>query len=184
MGREKGRRRLEQAQAVERLGLGARELNVSPAELLLHTNRVAAYDCELLERMLSTLELEPEKQAFVKVKNADGQDQLVPMSTELKALYGPTYHLTGVWTGEGKPHPLWDMHEAAQKRAHLISSTCLKLKLKEEEAESNRIVALSFADAMRGLAQALGHSLTDPAVRDAMRQQLERVSGGKGIIDA
>lgn len=177
--REKGRRRLEQAQAVERLGLGARELDVSPAELLLHANRVAAYDCRLLEGMLGSLELEPDARAFVK----DEQGQLVPMVPELKALYGPTYHLTGVWTGEGKPHPLWDMHEAAQKRAHLISSTCLKLKLKDEETKANTLVAQAFVEAMRGVVQALGHNLQDPAVRDAMRQHLELVAGAP-VIDA
>jgi hypothetical protein len=172
--------KVQAARAVERLGLGSRELNVSPAELLLHTNRVAAYDCEVLEGLLGSLELEPGSSGFVKDKDTG---ELVPMRRELKALWGPTYHLTGVWTGEGKPHPYWEMHEAAQKRAYTISSTCLKLKLKEEASETNRLLAQGFVDAMRGVVQALGHSLTDPAVRTAMRAQLTAISGAQDIID-
>ena len=179
VGREKGRRRLEQAQAVERLGLGRGELGMSPAELLLRCNRVAAHDCEMLRELLASLEQEPDTTGFVK----DEQGNLVPMKPELKALYGPTYHLTGVWTGEGKPHPYWSMHLEAEKHALAVSGTCLKLKLKDEETKANTLVAQAFVEAMRGVVQALGHNLQDPAVRDAMRQHLELVAGAP-VIDA
>lgn len=176
---EKAARRVLAAQAVQALGLGSRELDVSPSELLLHCNRVAAFDCELLERMLGSLELEPDSSGFVKVKNQDGEEHLEPMRPELKALYGPTYHLTGVWTGEGKPHPYWEMHEAAQKRAIQVSSICLKLKLKDEEVKANTLMAQAVADSHRALVAALGHSLQDPTVKAAMRQALTLVAGAQ-----
>ena len=155
-----------------RLGAGTRELLVDPVNALLHVLFVAAFDAELVEQQVDRLMVEPEGDTFVR----DEGGVLKAIEPGMAALYGRTYHLTGVFTGEGRPHVLWGMHEAAQRRLREAAESCLKANISERrtqvaEREAHGLVAFAHA-----LLPDLGHSLNDPTVKTAIRKALTHVA--------
>lgn len=93
-------------------------------------------------------------------------------------LFSATYHLTGEETGEAKRHVLVQLYEDAQKRTADIAAACLRAKVAEEQVKLAQERASAFAEAMRMLAQQLGHNPADPAVRTAMRAALQIAASG------
>jgi hypothetical protein len=147
---------------IQALGL-ATPAPVGPAEALLTALWCAHEDLSLYRALVNELDVP-----------AAG---IHSASDSAAGIYGPTFHLTGEATGEAKRHVLVQLYEDAQKRCADIASSCLKAKVEEERVKVAQQRAETFADAMRALALALGHSPADPQVRTAMRASLQLVAG-------
>lgn len=162
-------RRVQAEQAVRRLGLarGEQRVQVSPQQVLLGALWDAWADLTLYRELVAELD--------AVVQPRDGDSEAVVQARE--ALYAQTVHLTGTATGEARRHVLVQMYEDAQLRASKIASECLRAKVAEQAVQAAQERAAAFAEAMRALALALGHSPADPQVRQAMRASLQLVAG-------
>jgi len=99
---------------------------------------------------------------------------------ELAEIHGPTFHSTGIATGEAKPHVEWMMW--ADARAHLkaVAAECHRAGIEAfyarlAQEDGRQIVALlaAFAEALLGLS--LDRS---PAVRRVLATLLRQASAG------
>lgn len=166
-------RKVQAEQAVRRLGLARGEVRaqVSPQQVLLGALWAAWADLKLYEELVAELDAVVQGEPVVQ-----GQDSEAVVQAR-EALYAQTVHLTGTATGEARRHVLVQMYEDAQLRASKIASECLRAKVAEQAVQVAQERASAFADAMRALALALGHSPADPQVRQAMRASLLLVAG-------
>lgn len=94
-------------------------------------------------------------------------------------VYGPTYHQSGIPTGEAKPHILVQLW--MQERKHLVDATTAALKAgvdaKRLQIEEDK--AALFADVLRSFAVELGHDPASEPVRRAFRAGLSVIAGGR-----
>lgn len=155
---------------VRRLGLaeGQAQRAMGPAEVLLEALWCAHEDLSLYRRLVSELAV-PEP-------NGSGHHDPEQGPTT-GSLYADTFHLTGERTGEAKRHVLVALYEDAQRRCESIATSCLRAKVEEQRVKIAQERAETYADAMRQLVSALGHSPADPQVRQAMRASLTLVAG-------
>jgi O-acetylhomoserine/O-acetylserine sulfhydrylase-like pyridoxal-dependent enzyme len=69
------------------------------------------------------------------------------------------------------------LYEDAQKRTASIAAQCLKARIAEEYVKVAQERAAAFAEGVRAVVLALGHSPADPQVRQAMRAGMDVAAG-------
>lgn len=64
-------------------------------------------------------------------------------------IYGRTYHISGVATGEGKPHVLWTMWQEQRQHLARVASECVKAGVETKRVEIEQRHAQLMADVFR-----------------------------------
>lgn len=153
--------RLELEQSCQTLGI---PVQTSPAEALLGEIRETAGNVEYYRALVQELQSHP------------GTDET---GEERSAIYGPTFHQSGVPTGEAKPHVLVQLYN--DERKHLAATTvaALRVGIAQQQVELASRQAELIAEGFRSFAIALGHDPAEPKVREAFRAQLTLIAGGR-----
>jgi hypothetical protein len=149
-------------------------IDIDPAEALLHEVREAHGMCEMYRGEIDKLGLHPEDDEFIPGEDGEGH-----WERGKGGLYGRTYHVSGVPTGEAKPHVLVILWMEERKRRQAAAEAALRAGIAERQVRVAEKQAELFVDAMRHLVGALGHSASDPKVREAMRGSLTLIAGGQ-----
>lgn len=92
-------------------------------------------------------------------------------------IYGKTYHVSGIETGEAKPHVLVAMYNAERQHLTSVALSAHKAGVEERRVQIQQDTALLFADAIRGILTDLGVADREdaPAI---VRRHLTLISGG------
>ena len=85
---------------------------------------------------------------------------------ELDIEYGPTYHATGVPTGEGKPHVLVTMYDAERDRLASYAAAALRAGVDERRV---RLVEADAARVFAALVETLAALGINAATQEAVR---------------
>jgi hypothetical protein len=97
---------------------------------------------------------------------------------ELAELYGETFHVSGIATGEAKPHVLWVMLMAERKRHADVCADTLRANVDQRAIRLAEQFAPSIAAGFEAFARMLGHDPQSAEVREAGRKALTVIAGG------
>ncbi len=177
------------------------EAAASKLDLTITTDPVSALLDELnrrfrwvafLESLVMELPTHPEEDEFVPpVQEADDDGTDDYKDAERKAgywirgkpgLYGRIYAVSGIPTGEAKPHVLVEMYERERQQLVRVASECVKANVSQRVMDLAEAQARQMADVLSDFAQALGLDPTDTEVRKAGRHALRLISGGSADV--
>ncbi len=155
-------------------------LDVHPAEALVREVCETAGNVEFYRSLVQELPTHPDPDVYIE-PHVDDDGELVEGRWERgdAGVYGRTYHVSGIPTGEAKPHILVTLYN--EERKHLLAATTAALKA-GVEARRVRLAeqeASLVAEGFRAFAIALGHDPAEPKVREAFRTQLTLIAGGR-----
>lgn len=97
---------------------------------------------------------------------------------ELAELYGETFHVSGIATGEAKPHVLWVMLMAERKRHADVCADTLRANVDQRAIRLAEQFAPSIAAGFEAFARMLGHDPQSAEVKAAGRKALTVIAGG------
>jgi hypothetical protein len=143
-------------------------IETHPIEALIHEVWEAAGNVAFYRQLVQQLPTHPVDDVLVpavEVEGEDGKPQTIPAHWERGAsgVYGRTYHVSGIPTGEAKPHVLVVLYNDERKRLREASDSALRANVDERrvriaEADAERITAAQ----MRALtAMGLGDRLEE-----------------------
>lgn len=162
-------------QACVKLGVA---IDVHPAEALVREVCETAGNVEFYRSLVQELPTHPTapKRTTVEGEPDDGATEWIPGES---GIYGPTYHVSGIPTGEAKPHILVTLYN--EERKHLLAATTAALKAGVEgrRVQLAEQEASLIAEGFRAFAISLGHDPAEPKVREAFRAQLTLIAGGR-----
>jgi hypothetical protein len=95
-------------------------------------------------------------------------------------IYGSTFHVSGLPTGEAKPHVLVVMLNEERNRLTRVSAEAIKANVTQRHIELMEADARSVAASYRVFASLLGLDPDDPVVRKAGRKAIEAI--GRGVV--
>lgn len=124
------------------------EIRTTPGEALIHEVWEAAGNVAFYRHLVQQLPIHPEPDEIVPAEfDADGHEIVAQhWKRGDPGIYGRTYHVSGMPTGEAKPHVLLVLYN--QERDRLKAATEAALRANVEE----RLVLIAEADATRILA--------------------------------
>lgn len=159
-------------QACATLGI---PIDTHPAEALLREVCETAGNVEFYRQLVVALPTHPEPDEFVEVAGSKTGGY---WQRGEPGVYGRTYHVSGIPTGEAKAHILVQLYN--EERKHLLAATTAALKAgcdaKRVQIEEDK--ATQLAEVLRSFAIALGHDPSSEIVRTAFRAQLSVIAGG------
>jgi hypothetical protein len=133
-------------------------IETTPAEALIREVWEASGNVAFYRRLVQELPTHPEGRIYVP---PDGDEGKGYWGDGKVGVYGPTYHVSGIPTGEAKPHVLVVLYNDERKRLVDAASAALKAGVEERrvriaEADAERIMdAQMKAFAAMGLADRL-----------------------------
>ena len=141
-------------------------IETTPADALMEEVREASGNVAFYRELVQRLPTHPADDVLVpavEVEGEDGRPQTIPEHWERgePGIYGRTYHVSGLPTGEAKPHVLLQLYNDERKRKLEASAAALRAGIEERqvriaEADAERIeLANVKAFAAMGLADRL-----------------------------
>ncbi len=131
-------------------------IETTPADALMEEVREACGNVAFYRQLIQELPTHPEPDEYVAGEDGDGH-----WERGEPGIYGRTYHVSGIPTGEAKPHVLLQLYNDERKRKLDASSAALRAGIEERqvriaEADAERIeMANMRAFAAMGLADRL-----------------------------
>lgn len=144
----------------ERLGLS---VEVDPGEALIQELWETAGNVEFYRGLVERLPAHP-----VRGKSRR-HDQ--------PGVYAPTYHVSGIATGEAKSHILVQLYNDERKHLVAVAAAALKAGVEQRRVELAESQAQQLAIVVSAIVTDLGHDLTDPGTREIVRLRL--LQGGR-----
>lgn len=132
--------------ACMRLGI---PVEINPADALLHAVWEAAGNVEFYRQLVEELEAHPEEGEYS--EDSEGKTRYRPGK---RGIYGETYHISGIPTGEATVHVLVQLYNEERDRLVKYSSEALRAGVEE------RRVRLAESEA-RVLFAAVGFALSE-----------------------
>lgn len=160
-GQKKAAQKVLATRALRRLGVPIPDAD--PADQLLQMVREAAGNVAFLRDLVATL-LDPPELARVRAGLVDGT--LVD-DPEARVLYAEMLHVSGVLTGEAKPHVLVAMYDAERDRLVRYSSEAMRAGLEERLVRVRESQMRTWGDQLDGALSAV----LDPAQAEAVRRE-------------
>jgi hypothetical protein len=162
-------------QAVDRLGL---RVEIHPAMALLEEIFRTQANVEYFEGLVGELPTHPVDDELVEVKGGknDGEERWIRGDP---GVYGRTYHVSGVPTGEAKPHVLYVLYMEERKHLKAVSAEALRVGVEVARVKIAQDQAQAIAEGFKAFAVALGHDPADEKVRAAFGAQLRAIAGGR-----
>ncbi len=138
-----------------RLGI---PIEIDPGEALLHAVWECAGNVAAYRELVQQLALHPEPDKHVAGEDGDGH-----WERGEPGIYGRTYHVSGIPTGEAKPHVLVALYNAERDRLVDVSAAALRAGVEE------RVLRIAEADA-RTVHQALARALVAVGMGDRLEE--------------
>lgn len=148
-------------------------VDIHPAEALIGECCETAGNVAYYRALVQQLPTHPEPDEYIQGEEAGHWERGEP------GVYGRTYHVSGVPTGEAKPHILVTLYN--EERKHLLAATTAALKAGVDAARvqiAEREASL-IAEGFLAFAVACGLDPAAPKVREAFRAQLTLIAGGR-----
>lgn len=160
-------------QACVKLGV---TIDVHPAEALIREVCETAGNVEFYRSLVQELPTHPDPDEYIPPEDDEEQGHYVRGEP---GIYGRTYHVSGIATGEAKPHILVQLYN--DERKHLLAATTAALKagVEARRVELAEQEASLIAEGFRAFAVACGLDPAEPKVREAFRAQLTLIAGGR-----
>lgn len=146
-----------------------------PAQALLGEVFRTRGNVQFYEQLVQELPTHPDPDEYIKGDDTtDGH-----WERGQPGVYGRTYHVSGIATGEAKPHILVQLYN--EERKHLVAATSAALKagVDARRVQIEEDQALLIAEGFKAFAVALGHDPASEPVRKAFRAQLSVIAGGR-----
>lgn len=159
-------------------------VDTNPAEALLRSVREAAGNVEFYRQLVQELPTHPADDVLVPatiVANEDGTTGQIAAHWERgdPGVYGRTYHVSGMPTGEAKPHVLVQLYNEERKHLAAVATAALRAGVQERFVQLAEAQAGTLAEVLKDLVKRLGHDPAAPKTREAMRGALTLVAGGR-----
>lgn len=148
-----------------------------PAEALLREVCETAGNVEFYRSLVAELPTHPTPDEFVEPEgDGDGDGYWIRGEP---GVYGRTYHVSGIPTGEAKPHVLVALYNDERKHLVAVTTAALKAGIEARRVQLAEQEASLIAEGFRAFAVACGLDPAAPKVREAFRAQLTLISGGR-----
>lgn len=149
-----------------------------PAEALLREVCETAGNVEFYRSLVAELPTHPIPAVKHTVEGGpdDGDVRWEPARP---GVYAPTYHVSGIPTGEAKPHVLVALYNDERKHLLAVTTAALKAGVEARRVQLAEQEAGLIAEGFRAFAVACGLDPAAPKVREAFRAQLTLISGGR-----
>jgi hypothetical protein len=124
--------------------------------------------------LVAELPTHPDDDELVEVQGGknDGEQKWIRGEP---GVYGRTYHVSGIPTGEAKPHVLYVLWMEERKHLAKVTSLALSANIAAERIQLEKDQASLVAEVCRGFAVALGHDPASAEVREAFGAQLRLI---------
>lgn len=156
-----------------------------PGEALLGELAETMGNVAFYRQLVQQLPTHPERSKRVEVVDDDGEpilDEHGEAKTEWEqgrtGVYGPTFHVSGIPTGEAKPHILVVLYNQERKHLVEVAAAALKADVDVRRIEVFENLGQRVADVLVEFARRMGLDPASPAVREAGRAALTLVAGG------
>lgn len=157
----------------ERLGLS---VEVDPGEALIQELWETAGNVEFYRGLVQQLPAHPQPGKVQEVVGGEDDGATVRVPAQ-PGVYAPTYHVSGIATGEAKPHILVQLYNDERKHLTAVASAALKAGVEQRRVELAEAQAQQLAIVVSAIVTDLGHDLTDPGTREIVRLRL--LQGGR-----
>jgi hypothetical protein len=151
-------------------------IDTHPAEALLREVCETAGNVEFYRSLVMELPTHPDPDVFIP---GEGDDDEGHWERGAAGVYGRTYHVSGVPTGEAKPHVLVALYNDERKHLLAVTTAALKAGVEARRVQLAEQEASLIAEGFRAFAVACGLDPAAPKVREAFRAQLTLISGGR-----
>lgn len=168
-------------QRAAQLELARRECNrlgvpieVDPGEALMQELWETAGNVAFYRSLVAELPIHPEDDTYVPPQSDDATgywDRGEP------GIYGRTYHVSGIPTGEAKPHILLDLYNQERKHFADVAAAALRAGIERRRIELAEQQGELVNQLIRGILGELG-VLERPEVPAIVRKHLALVAGG------
>lgn len=164
------------------------EAAASKLDLTITTDPVSALLDELnrrfrwvafLESLVMELPTHPEEDEFVPPADDKSPGYYIRGKP---GLYGRIYAVSGIPTGEAKPHVLVEMYERERQQLVRVAGECVKANVSQRMVDLAESHARQVADLLSNFATRLGLDPTSPEVREAGRAVLTSIAGGSAQV--
>lgn len=171
----------------ERLGLPIR---IDPGEALIQEVWESAGNVAFYRQLVQELSAYPEPDRYVSAEEArEEADELgVPEDPDEEqgghwrrgepGVYGLTYHVSGLPTGEAKPHVLVQMYNDERKHLAAVAAAALKAGVEERRVRIAEDLGERIAEFSRALIAELGLDPSSEPARAAFHKHLTVITGG------
>ena len=154
------------------------KVEIDPASALIEEVWRTQAQVEFYEGLVAELPIHPEPDEKTEVKGGK-DDGKVEWKRGRAGIYGRDYHVSGIPTGDAKPHVLVVLYNEERKHLAAVTTAALKAGVAAARVQLEREQAKLIAIAFRQFAVALGHDPAAPEVREAARGQLQLIAGGR-----
>lgn len=163
----------------DRLGI---PIETDPSEALIQQVWETAGNVAFYRELVQQLPTHPEPDKFITGgPDDDGEYTLAHWERGEPGVYGPTYHQSGVPTGEGKPHVLVQLYNDERKQLAAVAAAALKAGVDARRVEIEQQRASLIADVFRRVFESPALDLTPAQQRAGLQtaaRQLRLVAGG------
>lgn len=164
----KARREIARSEC-DRLGVA---VQIDPGDALIRELWEARGNFEFYRKLVEQLATHPEPDRFIPgEESSDGHwKQGEP------GIYGPTRHVSGIPTGEAKPHVLVQMYMDERKHLVHVAKTCITVGIEERRVKLAEDQGRLIADILTGVLTELG-VMDRPEVPTVVRRHLALAAG-------
>lgn len=151
-------------------------IGIDPGEALVQQVWESAGNVAFYRELVQQLPIHP------------GDDEFVPPDRGSEAqgywlrgepgVYGKTYHVSGIPTGEGKPHVLVQLYNEERKHLAAVASAALKAGVEERRVRIAEDLGDRIAEFGRALMAEFGVDPASEQGRNAFRKHLTLITGG------
>jgi hypothetical protein len=142
-------------------------VETDPGEALLGELAETAGNVAFYRQLVQQLPGHPEPDEYLSGKDGDGR-----WERGGPGVYGPTFHVSGVPTGEARPHVLVQLYNRERKHMVDVASAALRAGVEDHRVRIAERDGLALAQAIRGILNDLGVS-DHPDAGKVVRQHLE-----------
>lgn len=156
--------------------LGIRVIpSMGPEEAILDELHRAINNVEFLEALVRDLPDRPEPDVWVPPKKGEKEGH---WAYGAPGIYGRTRHVSGIPTGEAKPHVLVVMLNEERDRLIRVSSAAVKANVSRRVMELHEGTARQLAGALSSFARSAGLDTSDPQVIEWGLKAMREAGGG------
>jgi hypothetical protein len=146
-------------------------IQTSPLEAMLSDLAECYGNVAFYRRLVQELPTHPTSAKREEVVGGE-DDGEVKWSEGTAGVYAPTYHMSGVPTGEAKPHVLVGLYNEERDRLRAVYTTALKLGIEDRQVKLAEQQGRLMADAVRGILTELG-AINHPEAPQVVRKYMQ-----------
>ncbi len=154
-------------------------IETGPGEALLRELCETVGNVAFYRALVQELPAHPVADVYVAEHEVDGEIVKAHWQRGDPGVYGRTYHVSGIPTGEAKPHILVQLYNAERKHLKDVSAAALSAGVQERAVAAMEDAATTVVAVLQEFCRRMAIDPLSPEAREAGEQSLRLIAGGQ-----